>query len=108
MRMASTSENDNKRGDFGALNIMYSEMTESDQSFTVDTCFSALRNQEKKEMVSYYKDTAESIKVELENKKEGKWNVVVGKSFGAFVTHETKTMVYFYIGSVGFLCWRHG
>ena len=59
-------------------------------------------------MVSYYKDAAENIKVELENKKTGKWNVVVGKSFGAFVTHETKTMVYFYIGSVGFLCWRHG
>lgn len=47
----------------------------------------------------------------------------MGKSFGSFVTHETKTYViisglhvvnivfrilYFFLGNIAFLVWRHG
>ena len=39
--MATTSENDTKRGEFGSLKIMYSEMTDSDQNFTVDAALDA-------------------------------------------------------------------
>ena len=58
--------------------------------------------------VVYQKDLAQSIKQELDKQKGGVWNVIVGKSFGSFVTHETKTISYFCIGSLSFLVWRHG
>ena len=60
------------------------------------------------DLVVYQKDLAQSIKLELDKQKGGIWNVIVGKSFGSFVTHETKTISYFCIGSLSFLVWRHG
>jgi hypothetical protein len=30
----------------------------------------------------------------------------VGHSFGSFVTHEERSHLYFFIGTVGFLVWR--
>ena len=60
------------------------------------------------DLVVYQKDLAQSIKLELDKQKGGIWNVIVGKSFGSFVTHETKTISYFCIGPLSFLVWRHG
>lgn len=41
------------------------------------------------------------------DKKDGKgWNCVVGRSFGAYVTHEIKTYVYFTVAGVYVLLWR--
>ena len=31
--------------------------------------------------------------------------VVIGRDFGAYVTHETGRYIYFYIGQKGFLIW---
>jgi dynein light chain LC8-type len=92
----------------GPVEVMYSEMNMTDQGFAIETCTTMVRNQEKVEQVTYYKDVAKSIKDEFDKQKGGTWNVVVGRSFGSFVTHETKTIVYFYLGNVGFLIWRHG
>ena len=38
----------------------------------------------------------------------GAWHCIVGKHFGSFVTHETKSLCYFFIGHVGFLIFKHG
>mmetsp|Transcript_4421 Transcript_4421/g.5649 ORF Transcript_4421/g.5649 Transcript_4421/m.5649 type:complete len:82 (-) Transcript_4421:128-373(-) len=38
----------------------------------------------------------------------GAWHVIVGKSFGSFVTHEVSSIIYFFVGSVGFLIFKHG
>jgi hypothetical protein len=96
----------------GKLQIFYTEMSESDQNFAVELATNALKNQG--ENSSYHKDVAQVMKTELDNVKgyviryfipfilfaiisklfrSGTWNVIVGRSFGSFVTHETKTYV---------------
>ena len=39
----------------------------------------------------YHKHIAQMVKTELDQQRGGTWNVIVGKSFGAFVSHESKT-----------------
>lgn len=52
------------------------------------------------------KDMAAHIKRTVDERFGPTWHVVVGKSFGSFVTHETKHFVYFYLGHIAFLIWR--
>ena len=33
------------------------------------------------------------------------WLNILGRNFGAYVTHEDKRYIYFYIGQKGFLIW---
>ncbi|KAJ1422222.1 dynein light chain type 1 [Ochromonadaceae sp. CCMP2298] len=88
--------------------INYTEMSVADQALTVEIATNALKTQDKSEKPVYHKDIAEIIKKQLDTAKGGTWNVIVGVSFGSFVTHETKTMCHFSIGNVAFLIWRHG
>merc|ERR1711964_567649 len=53
-------------------------------------------------------EVAKMIKMEFDQKYKGSWHVLVGKHFGAFVTHEAKTLIYFNIGQAAFLIYRHG
>lgn len=92
----------------GNLNVVYTEMSEADQASTVEIATNALLTQDKSDKTVYHKDVAQLVKQELDSSKGGTWNVIVGISFGSFVSHETKTMSHFYIGNVGFLIWRHG
>jgi len=92
----------------GKVQIMYSEMSEADQNSAIEIAANSLKLQDKGEQSMYQKDLAQYIKQELDKTKGGTWNVIVGKSFGSFVTHETKTISYFLIGSNAFLVWRHG
>jgi dynein light chain LC8-type len=92
----------------GNLNVVYTEMNEADQSSTLEIATNALKTMDKTEKINYYKDVAQSVKAEMDSTKGGTWNVIVGTSFGSYVTHETRTMTHFYIGSVGFLIWRYG
>jgi dynein light chain LC8-type len=92
----------------GKFQVIYSEMPEADQNIAFEIAANALKLQDKGEHIVYQKDLAQSIKQELDKSKGGTWNVIVGKSFGSFVTHETKTISYFTIGSNAFLIWRHG
>ena len=73
------------------VQMVYCEMTESDTSLVVELVTSSLRSVEKSERMMYHRDLAQTIKTELDTTKGGKWNVVIGRSFGSFVTHETKT-----------------
>lgn len=88
--------------------VMYSEMTEVDQGTVLEIASNALRAQEKSERTLYHKDVAQMVKHDLDNQKGGTWNVICGRSYGSFVTHETKTMTHFMIGNIAFLIWRHG
>ena len=45
----------------------------------------------------YFKDLAELIKVAFDQKFEGKWHVIVGVHFGAFVSYESNSMIHFWI-----------
>jgi dynein light chain LC8-type len=71
--------------------IMYTEMNETDQTLVMSIAANSLKSQDKSEKNIYYKDIAQMVKSELDTQKGGTWNVVVGKSFGSFVSHETKT-----------------
>jgi dynein light chain LC8-type len=92
----------------GKIAMMYSEMTEADQAMVVEIASNALRAQEKSERTIYHKDVAQMVKQDLDNQKGGTWNVICGRSYGSFVTHETKTMTHFMVGNIAFLIWRHG
>ena len=50
-------------------------------------------------------DIAEIIKTEFDTMYLPTWHCVVGRDFGAYVTHETGRFIYFYIGQKGFLLW---
>jgi dynein light chain LC8-type len=90
------------------MNFVYSEMNQEDQASTVQLCLEALKQDSKSDSTVYQKDVAKAIKTQLDATKGGVWNVIVGQSFGSFVSHESKTVTHFFIGNVGFLIWRHG
>lgn len=92
----------------GNLNVVYTEMNEADQNSTIQIATNALKSQDKSDKTVYHNDIAQLIKTEMDTAKGGTWNVIVGTSFGSFVSHEIKTMSHFYIGNVGFLIWRYG
>jgi dynein light chain LC8-type len=54
------------------------------------------------------KDIASYLKKEFDKKYNPTWQCVVGRSFGWFVTHETKHFVYFDIGQVAIQLWNCG
>ncbi|KAL4399233.1 Dynein light chain [Malassezia pachydermatis] len=52
------------------------------------------------------KDMAAHIKRTADERYGPTWHVIVGRSFGSFVTHESKHFLYFYLGPMAFLLWR--
>ncbi|KAI3404427.1 DYN2 [Candida oxycetoniae] len=54
------------------------------------------------------KDIAAFLKKELDQTYGATWHVIVGKSFGSYVTHEQGYFIYFYIGELAFLVFKSG
>ncbi|KAI5952022.1 DYN2 [Candida jiufengensis] len=54
------------------------------------------------------KDIATFLKKELDQIYGPTWHVIVGKSFGSYVTHEQGYFIYFYIGELAFLIFKSG
>ncbi|KAI5959991.1 hypothetical protein KGF57_001991 [Candida theae] len=54
------------------------------------------------------KDIAAFLKKELDQVYGPTWHVIVGKSFGSYVTHEQGYFIYFYIGELAFLVFKSG
>lgn len=54
------------------------------------------------------KDIATFLKKELDQLYGPTWHVIVGKSFGSYVTHEQGFFSYFYIGELAFLIFKSG
>lgn len=46
----------------------------------------------------HWKDCAQMIKQDVEEKLGPTWHCIVGTHFGSFVTHESKNLLFFYIG----------
>jgi dynein light chain LC8-type len=63
-----------------------------------------------KQSLSYKveKDIATFLKKELDQQYGPTWHVIVGKSFGSYVTHEQGFFIYFYIGDLAFLVFKSG
>ena len=54
------------------------------------------------------KDIAGFIKKEFDKKYNPTWHCIVGRSFGSYVTHETKNFLYFYMGQLAILLFKSG
>ncbi|DAZ96011.1 TPA: hypothetical protein N0F65_008990 [Lagenidium giganteum] len=91
----------------GSLRILYMDSSKELEEFIINSATNALKALYKGEK-SHFTEVAQQIKKELEENQPGAWHVVVGKSFGSFVTHEVKKMLYFFLGQIGFLVFRHG
>ncbi|KAJ1993717.1 hypothetical protein H4R33_000572 [Dimargaris cristalligena] len=60
------------------------------------------------EQFTMEKDIAAQIKREFDKKFQPTWHCIVGKSFGSYVTHETRHFIYFYIGNLAVLLFKSG
>ncbi len=90
------------------VTIVYSELSEADQTLLIEIVSNAVKLQEKSEKPVFHKDVAEFIKKELDTQKGGVWNCVSGLSFGSYVTHETRTLCHVSVGALQVMVWRHG
>lgn len=50
----------------------------------------------------------EFIKAKLQEKEEGKWNVVIGKDFSTDVVHKSRRYGLFQVGELSILIWQSG
>ena len=48
---------------------------------------------------------AKVMKAAFEKNYKSNWHCIVGRDFGAWVTHEVGRFLFFYIGQKGFLIW---
>ena len=48
------------------------------------------------------------IKSKLQEKEEGKWNVIIGKDFSTFLVHRSRRYGLFKVGEVNVLVWQSG
>lgn len=54
------------------------------------------------------RDIAAYIKKEFDKKYTPTWHCVVGRSFGSYITHESKHFIYFYVGQLAILLFKSG
>eukprot|EP00743_Colponemidia_sp_Colp-15_P002953 GILK01003194.1.p1 GENE.GILK01003194.1~~GILK01003194.1.p1 ORF type:complete len:123 (-),score=16.70 GILK01003194.1:199-525(-) len=84
------------------------DMNEEMRQFAVHCAVKGIRSVHKGEK-RYWKDVAEYVKRQFDEKySPGTWHCIVGKHFGSYVTHEAKNLVYFHVGQVAFLMFKHG
>lgn len=55
---------------------------------------------------SLEREIAGVVKKELDVKHGSTWHVIVGRSFGSYVTHEKGHFMYYYIGQLAFLVFK--
>ena len=48
------------------------------------------------------------IKAKLQEKEEGKWNVIIGKDFSTFLVHRSRRYGLFKVGELNVLVWQSG
>ena len=50
----------------------------------------------------------EFIKAKLQEKEEGKWNVIIGKEFASDVVHRSRKYGLYHVGELSILIWQSG
>lgn len=73
----------------GALRIVYLDASKELEELVVTSATNALKALYKGEK-NHFTEVAQQIKKDVEELETGAWHVVVGKSFGSFVSHEVK------------------
>ncbi|GMF27665.1 unnamed protein product [Phytophthora lilii] len=77
----------------GGLRIVYQDTTKELEELILASATNALKALYKGEK-NHFTEVAQQIKHEIEETQEGAWHVIVGKSFGSFVSHEVKRYVH--------------
>ncbi len=54
------------------------------------------------------KEIAAFIKREFDKKHGPTWHCIVGRSFGSYVTHETRNFIFFFLNQFGVLLLKAG
>jgi len=93
---------------YSNLRICACDTTNEFKCTAIEACYNALKLKNKGEL-KRYNNVAEEISKNLNgNGENGAWHVIVGKSFGSFISHETNSLLYFFLGEVSFLLFKHG
>jgi len=89
-----------------ARTVVFAEdMSDEMQQLALDTSQEAFQQTITKGNV--YSQIAEYIRAAFDKNDSKGWNCVVGRSFGAFVTHKIKTYIYFQVvPNVYVLLWK--
>ena len=82
--------------------IKNADMSEEMQQNAIDVANQALDKH------NIERDIAAYIKKDFDKKHSPTWHCVVGRSFGSYVTHESKNFIYFYIGQLAILLFKSG
>ncbi|KAF8571437.1 hypothetical protein P879_02508 [Paragonimus westermani] len=93
--------------------VKNTDMAEEMQQVAVDICEEAM------EKYTVEKDIAAYLKKEMDKRYGPTWHCVVGRNFGSpnmtplyltcsYVTHETHSFVYFYLGQSAVLLFKSG
>mmetsp|Transcript_87007 Transcript_87007/g.232010 ORF Transcript_87007/g.232010 Transcript_87007/m.232010 type:complete len:95 (+) Transcript_87007:149-433(+) len=82
--------------------VKNADMTEDMQQDAIDCASQAI------DKYPNEKDIAMYIKREFDKKYSPTWHCAVGRNFGSFVTHEAKTMMYFYLDQKAILLFKAG
>lgn len=86
----------------GKVVIKASDMSEAMQQDAAEIAQDALKSYELE------KDVAAYIKKEFDKKYGATWHCIVGRSFGSYITHESKHFIYFYVGQIALLLFKSG
>lgn len=77
---------------FRSANVIHSNMSSKMNDYCISLASFKLKEFDKGEY-SHYKDIAKELKEDFDKKYGGSWHVIVGKSFGSFVTAERNKYV---------------
>ena len=106
----ATAKKDAKKDEqfVGHLRVIKQEMTGEMRETVLTSATAALKSHLKGD-IKLLIDVAAQVKNELDQAGVGPtWHVIAGKSFGSHVTHETNHIIYFFLGEIGFLVYKHG
>ena len=106
--MATAKKDAKKEEQFvvGHLRVIKQEMTDEMKETVLTSATAALKSHLKGD-IKLLIDVAAQVKNELDQAGPT-WHVIAGKSFGSHVTHETNHIIYFFLGEIGFLVYKHG
>jgi dynein light chain LC8-type len=87
--------------------IHYQDLSDAARELALNTAKLAFVAKSKSDIL-YWQQAAELIKKELDSQIGPTWHVIVGSSFGSFVSHEAKNIIFFQIGQMKCLVFKHG
>ncbi|EAN98686.1 putative dynein light chain [Trypanosoma cruzi] len=83
-------------------NVKFADISEEMQNDAMTVATKAIKEHQME------KDIAAHIKKEFDKRYNPTWQCIAGRSFAADVVHESKHLIYFYIGQMSILLWKTG